>query len=102
VVWPDLADDSVMLPRMLDAQLFWVWASTFWFLPRPDEPDAPIDSHLPSPRRSVSLAARWQHLSEEAARAGADNIVEHSRAVVAAMTKKFGPDLELPMYPAFR
>ncbi|ONI74931.1 hypothetical protein ALI144C_39845 [Actinosynnema sp. ALI-1.44] len=102
VMWPDLADDSVVLPRMLDAQLFWVWASTFWFLPRPGEPDAPIDSHLPSPRRSVSLAARWRHLADEAARAGAHNIVEHSKAVVDALTKKFGPDLDLPMYPAFR
>jgi hypothetical protein len=102
VMWPDLADDSVVLPRMLDAQLFWVWASTFWFLPRPGEQDGPIDSHLPSPRRSVALAARWRHLSEEAARAGADNIVEHANAVAAALTKKFGPDLKLPMYPAFR
>ncbi|MCE7010551.1 aminoglycoside phosphotransferase family protein [Kibdelosporangium philippinense] len=102
VMWPDLADDSVVLPRMLDAQLFWVWASTFWFLPRPGEQDGPIDSHLPSPRRTVSIAARWQHLRDEAARAGADNIVEHAKAVVDALTKKFGPDLKLPMYPAFR
>ncbi|MET0234464.1 MAG: hypothetical protein ABW224_07485 [Kibdelosporangium sp.] len=102
VMWPDLADDSVVLPRMLDAQLFWVWASTFWFLPRPGEPDGPLDSHLPSPRRSVSLAARWRHLSEEATRAGVDAIAEHANAVVAGLTRKFGPDLTLPMYPAFR
>nr|CEL22763.1 FIG00995901: hypothetical protein [Kibdelosporangium sp. MJ126-NF4]CTQ89903.1 FIG00995901: hypothetical protein [Kibdelosporangium sp. MJ126-NF4] len=102
LMWPDLADDSVVLPRMLDAQLFWVWASTFWFLPRPGEQDGPIDSHLPSPRRSVSLAARWRHLADEAARAGVGNIVDHANAVVGALTKKFGPDLELPMYPAFR
>jgi hypothetical protein len=102
VMWPDLADDSVVLPRMLDAQLFWVWASTFWFLPRPGEQDGPIDSHLPSPRRSVALAARWRHLSEEARRAGAEPIAEHANAVVDALSKKFGPDLTLPMYPAFR
>jgi hypothetical protein len=102
VMWPDLADDSVVLPRMLDAQLFWVWASTFWFLPRAGEPDSPIDSHLPSPRRSVSLAARWKHLSEEAKRSGADAISEHATSVVEALTRKFGPDLTLPMYPAFR
>jgi hypothetical protein len=102
MMWPDLADDSVVLPRMLDAQLFWVWASTFWFLPRPGEPDGPIDSHLPSPRRSVSLAARWRHLCEEAKRAGADAIAEHAMSVVDALTRKFGPDLTLPMYPAFR
>ncbi|MBP2330207.1 hypothetical protein JOF56_010592 [Kibdelosporangium banguiense] len=102
VMWPDLADDSVVLPRMLDAQLFWVWASTFWFLPRPGEPDGPLDSHLPSPRRSVALAARWQHLCEEAKRAGADAVAEHAASVVDALTRKFGPDLKLPMYPAFR
>ncbi|MEV4312182.1 hypothetical protein [Actinocrispum sp. NPDC049592] len=102
VMWPDLEDDAIVLPRMLDAQLFWVWASTFWFLPRPGEPDGPIDSHLPSPRRSVSLAARWRHLADEAKRAGADSIVDHAHSVVAALTKKFGPELTLPMYPAFR
>jgi hypothetical protein len=102
MMWPDLADDAVVLPRMLDAQLFWVWVSTFWFLPRPGEPDSPLDSHLPSPRRSVSLAARWRHLAEEAGRSGADSIVEHANAVLAGLTRHFGPDLTLPMYPAFR
>jgi hypothetical protein len=102
VMWPDLEDDAVVVPRMLDAQLFWVWASTFWFLPRPGEPDGPLDSHLPSPRRSVSLAARWRHLAEEAKRAGADSIVDHAHAVVEGLTRKFGPELVLPMYPAFR
>jgi hypothetical protein len=102
VMWPDLADDAIVLPRMLDAQLFWVWASTFWFLPRPGEPDKPLDSHLPSPMRSVSLAARWRHLAEEARRAGADSIVEHANAVVAGFERKYGPELTLPVYPAFR
>jgi len=102
IMWPDLADDAVVLPRMLDAQLFWVWASTFWFLPRPGEPDKPLDSHLPSPMRSVSLAARWRHLVEEAKRAGADSIVEHAQTVVDALERKYGPELTLPMYPAFR
>jgi hypothetical protein len=102
IMWPDLADDAVVLPRMLDAQLFWVWASTFWFLPRPGEPDKPLDSHLPSPMRSVSLAARWRHLVEEAKRGGADSIVEHAQTVVDALERKYGPELTLPMYPAFR
>jgi hypothetical protein len=102
VMWPDLEDDAVVLPRMLDAQLFWVWASTYWFLPRPGEPDSPLDSHLPSPRRSVALAARWQHLAEEARRAGADSVVEHAHAVVDGLNRKYGPELTLPMYPAFR
>jgi hypothetical protein len=102
VMWPDLADDAVVLPRMLDAQLFWVWVSTFWFLPRPGEPDSPLDSHLPSPRRSVSLAARWRHLAVEAGRSGADSIVEHANAVLGGLTRLYGQDLTLPMYPAFR
>jgi hypothetical protein len=102
VMWPDLGDDAVVLPRMLDAQLFWVWASTFWFLPRPGEPDKPIDSHLPSPLRSVALAARWRHLAAEAKRAGADAVVDHALAVVAGLERKYGPELTLPMYPAFR
>jgi hypothetical protein len=101
-MWPDLRDDAVVLPRLLDSQLFWVWVSTYRFLPRPGESDGPIDGHLPAPRRSASLAARWSQLAEFADRGGAGQVAEHARAVVDGLTARFGPDLSLPLYPAFR
>src|SRR5581483_11368907 len=47
-VWPDLDDDTFLISGLLDAQLFWVWVSTWWLLPKPGEDDLPIDPALPS------------------------------------------------------
>ena len=101
-MWPDIGDDAVVLPRLLDSQLFWVWVSTYWFLPRPGESDGPVDMHLPAPRRSVLLAARWRQLAEFAERGGVGVIAEHARTVLDALSTRFGSDLTLPLYPAFR
>jgi hypothetical protein len=101
-VWPDLDDDDVLLPGLLDAQLFWVWVSTWWFLPRPGEDDRPLDAELRSPRRSVALRSRWLQLAKDAARAGEPDVVDHAHAVVAALEKRFEPCGDLPPYPAFR
>ena len=101
-VWPDLDDDDVLLPGLLDAQLFWVWVSTWWFLPRPGEEDRPLDAELRSPRRSVALRSRWLQLAKDAAKAGEQDVVDHAAAVVAALERRFGEREALPAYPAFR
>lgn len=102
-VWPDLDDDSVLRPRLVDAQLLWVWVSTWWFLPRDGEMDAPIDAHMPSPRRSSALADRWQRLRADAERGGLAEVAEYAESVVDALVDRFGSGaLELRPYPAFR
>lgn len=102
-VWPDLDDDSVLRPRLVDAQLLWVWVSTWWFLPRDGEMDAPIDAHMPSPRRSSALADRWQRLRADAERGGLAEVAEYAESVVEALVDRFGSGaLELRPYPAFR
>jgi hypothetical protein len=101
-VWPDLDDDDVLLPGLLDAQLFWVWVSTWWFLPRPGEDDRPLDPELRSPRRSVALRSRWLQLAKDAARAGEPDVVDHAHSVVAALERRFEACDDLPAYPAFR
>jgi hypothetical protein len=101
-VWPDLDDDDVLLPGLLDAQLFWVWVSTWSFLPRPGEDDGPLDAERRSPHRSVALRSRWSQLATQAARAGEPDIVDHAHAVVAALERRFEPCEDLPAYPAFR
>ncbi len=102
-VWPDLDDDDVLLPRLVDAQLLWVWVSTWWFLPRTGQRDAPIDAHMPSPRRSTALADRWQRLGNDAEAGGRGDVAEYAARMVDALVERFGSGaLELRPYPAFR
>ncbi|GAA2802491.1 phosphotransferase family protein [Saccharopolyspora taberi] len=102
-VWPELDDDEVLLPRLFDAQLLWVWVSTWWFLPRTGETDRPIDLHMPSPRRSTALVDRWRHLRTDAEAAGMTELVDHAGRLVDALVDRFGAGaLHLLPYPAFR
>ncbi|GAA4618514.1 hypothetical protein GCM10023108_39680 [Saccharopolyspora hordei] len=102
-VWPELDDDAVLMPRLFNAQLLWVWVSTWWFLPRTGELDRPIDLHMPSPRRSTALVDRWRHLRSDAQGAGLDDVAEFADRVVDALVDRFGAGaLHLLPYPAFR
>lgn len=102
-VWPALADDTVLLPRLLDAQLLWTWLSTFWLMPRGSEPDRPIGSAgMVSPNRSAALVDRWERLAEQC-RKPEPMSAEHASEVAAALRTRFDvPDPALPPYPAFR
>jgi hypothetical protein len=101
-VWPDLDDDAVLLPALLDAQLLWVWVSTWWLLPRPDGEDEPLGPDHRAPRRSVALRSRWLRLATEALRAGEHDLVAHAHSVVEGLGRRFGGHDQLPAYPAFR
>ncbi len=101
--WPELDDDDVLMPRLFDAKLLWVWLSTWWFLPRPGQPDTPVDAHMPSPRRSTALVDRWSRLGAEAEAAGREAIADHATRVADALIARHGSDAaELRCYPAFR
>lgn len=100
-VWPELDDDEKLLPRLLEAQLLWVWLATWSDLPRPGEQDTLVDATMPSPRRGEALLARWQRLAEDADRLGADTVAGHANAVVEGLFERFGRALALPMFPAF-
>ncbi|MGI8307325.1 phosphotransferase family protein [Saccharopolyspora hattusasensis] len=102
-VWPELDDDEVLMPRLFNAQLLWVWVSTWWFLPRTGETDRPIDLHMPSPRRSTALVDRWRHLRSDADGADMADVAEFADRVVDALVDRFGAGaLHLLPYPAFR
>lgn len=101
-VWPDLDDDAFLISGLLDAQLFWVWVSTWWLLPRSGEDDLPIDPALHSPLRGTALRARWQQLAQDAELAGDELVAEHAHAVAAGLERRFGSRDELAPYPAFR
>jgi hypothetical protein len=102
-MWPDLDDDTVLLPRLLDAQLFWVWFTTWQLLTTPDLEGCPHAARsIETPSRPVVLATRWRRLAECAAAIGADPVASHAGEVVAALESRFDGDLALPLYPAFR
>ncbi|MGW5644183.1 hypothetical protein ACWEV3_32070 [Saccharopolyspora sp. NPDC003752] len=102
-VWPELDDDEVLMPRLFNAQLLWVWVSTWWFLPRTGETDRPIDLHMPSPRRSTALVDRWRHLRSDAEKADMADVAEFADRVIDALVDRFGAGaLHLQPYPAFR
>jgi hypothetical protein len=102
-MWPDLDDDTVLLPRLLDAQLFWVWFTTWQLLTTPDLEGCPHAARsIETPSRLVVLATRWRRLAECAVAVGADPVAAHALAVVGALGSRFDGDLSLPLYPAFR
>jgi hypothetical protein len=102
-MWPDLDDDTVLLPRLLDAQLFWVWFTTWQLFTTPELEGCPHAARsIETPSRPVVLATRWRRLAECAVTSGADPVASHAGAVVAALESRFDGDLSLPLYPAFR
>lgn len=102
-MWPDVADDAVLLPRLLDAQLFWVWFTTWQLLTNPELEGCPHAARsIETPERPVVLATRWRRLAECAVAVGAEPVAEHAFSVVTALESRFGGDLSLPLYPAFR
>ena len=61
-IWPQLADDTTLARKILDAQLVWVWLTTFWFLPDDHDRIASVRDHGMSVPRSRALTARWSGL----------------------------------------
>lgn len=100
VVWPDLNVEDRLASQLLDVRIFWVWLSTWRFLPRRGEQDRPIDRSTLSPMRGVLLAAQWAQLATEAERLGVAAVADPANAVAAALAERFGAALDL--FPAFR
>lgn len=103
IMWPDLAVDDVLLPRLLDAQLFWVWFTTWQLLTSPDLVGCPHAARsIETPSRPAVLATRWRRLARSAEECGVDPVAGHAARVVRALESRFAGDLTLPLYPAFR
>lgn len=101
-VWPELDDPELLESRLTDAQLLWVWWSTWMLLPRMLERDGPIGPDAGrSPRLSTALRHYWRELASTAT--GRPATVELAGAVVDALDERF-PDAppELAVFPALR
>ncbi|PRX46120.1 hypothetical protein B0I33_108267 [Prauserella shujinwangii] len=96
-LWPALADDDELSAHLLDAELLLVWLTTWELLPTlAGVREAARTS------RPAALVTRWRELSVHAERDGDADVAEHAAAVAAALDARFGPGLELALYPAFR
>jgi hypothetical protein len=89
-IWPALADDRTLYSRLLDAQLVWVWLSTYWFLPEDHARIAAVREHQLSAPRSRALISRWRALAEFAEHVGNAAVAEHAHEVAARFTENWG------------
>ncbi|WP_430332298.1 kinase [Rhodococcus sp. ACT016] len=87
-MWPALADDDFLTERVLDAQLAWVWLSTYLFLPEDYSRIAAVRGHQLSAPRADALRARWESLATFAEQSGHDVIAEHASLVVARLRER--------------
>lgn len=96
-LWPALADDDTLSAYLLDTQLMLVWLLSWQDLPGLNE--APGASPT---GRAAALVTWWGDLARNAERSGERVLAEHAATVAEALDARFGPGLELAMYPAFR
>ncbi|AOW92569.1 kinase [Rhodococcus sp. WMMA185] len=80
-MWPALADNNVLATRMVEAQLIWVWLSTYLFLPDNHTRIAAVREHQLSVPRSLALMRRWDKLARSANRAGNTVVAHQARAI---------------------
>jgi hypothetical protein len=80
-MWPALADDNVLAARMVEAQLIWVWLSTYLFLPENHTRIAAVREHHLSVPRSEALIQRWDKLARSADHAGNTVVAHHARTI---------------------
>ncbi|NLE81010.1 MAG: kinase [Rhodococcus sp.] len=84
-MWPALADDDVLDARIVEAQLIWVWISTYLFLLDDHTLISEVREHALSVPRTVALSRRWEQLARSAQSAGNTVIAEHAEAVAAKL-----------------
>ncbi|MFC4602713.1 phosphotransferase family protein [Rhodococcus kronopolitis] len=89
-MWPQLADDQLLASGLLEAQLMWVWLSTYWFLPDDHARIAAAREHHLSVPRSTALLVRWRALEASAVRTGEPEVADHARSVADALERHWG------------
>jgi hypothetical protein len=96
-LWPALADEDTLSVYLLDTQLVLVWLSTWR-----DLPELTGVRGAAHTGRAAALVSWWRELARQAGRCGLTAVAEHAGAVAGALHCRFGPRLELALYPAFR
>lgn len=97
VAWPGLADDVALAGYLMDSLLLLVWHVTWEILPTL----GCVRGAGPTSRQAA-LVSWWHDLAKQAGRAGLADVAEHATEVATMLDIRFGPGLELALYPAFR
>lgn len=102
-VWPELDDGDVLEPRLVDADVLWVWWCTWTLLPRLARRDGPLGRDAGrSPWLSTALRHYWHGLGERAA-STLPATADLAGQVTAAIDDRFPDSVRaLPVFPAFR
>jgi hypothetical protein len=87
-LWPALADEAELGRGLVEAQLIWVWLSTYMFLPNDHSRIAAVREHYLSIPRSDALLRRWARLARSAELAGNTAVQAHASEVVAALRER--------------
>lgn len=117
-LWPSLAEEETLDRYLADAAQLLVWEATCRWLPVLTAAEGPSAQHRDNgdrvrshergtpTARAAALATWWRDLAEHVGRRGAPDdaaaVAAHAGAVAQALDTRFGPDLELALYPAFR
>jgi hypothetical protein len=101
-VWPELADDRVLDADLFDAQLLWVWLSSYTLLTRMARTRPAGSGVLGAPSTAGRLVARWRSLAERAAEQGAGDIADLAHRVVHSVAGRSPAPDEPARFPAFR
>ena len=96
-IWPALSDDAVLAAELFDSQLTLVWLNTWRTLP-----ELPAMRGNRRAEVAAAMLSRWRQLAECAEQAEMPQTATHAAQVAEAIDTRFGPGLELPLYPAFR
>jgi hypothetical protein len=95
--WPALADDAALARYLTDSQLVLVWMVTWDLLPT-----LPAGRGAGPLSRQAALVSWWRDVAKHAGRLTLTDVVDHASEVADRLDARFGPGLELALYPAFR
>jgi hypothetical protein len=95
--WPALVDDDALAGYLMNSQLLLVWMVTWDLLPTlpPGRGAGPLS-------RQAALVSWWRDVAKHADRLKLTDVVDHALEVADKLDARFGPGLELALYPAFR
>ncbi|MGU3433268.1 phosphotransferase family protein [Actinomycetes bacterium M1A6_2h] len=88
-IWPQIARDEVLNAKLFDAQLIWLWLTTYWFLPEDDTRNAALREHHLSVPRSHALVVRWTIMANFSDRIGDTATAVFARAVADGLRTRF-------------
>ncbi|TSD94644.1 phosphotransferase [Skermania sp. ID1734] len=84
-IWPALGDDEVLAAKIVEAELIWIWLTTYWFLPDDERRLAAVREHTLAVPRSRAVITRWSTLAATSEATGCADIADFAGQVIVAL-----------------